>query len=297
MEFQLIEPIRENIPLSESIENMSQDLEKMPLLITASRGSGKSTLTKKLVKRLREKGCIVKVFDISGSWYNSSPLSLRVRVNLGNLSTIQNKPDTVYDLLELDHLDRLAFFACICKQDLDNRARIKYEEGETALSSQPLIIYVLEEANTYLSTHSLTAQNQATNSITDMVSVGRNFKISFIGIVTRSNEVNTKIRERANLLIGRTVGSNEASNLTRATNKLLVNRAKELPPFKFIYFNGYETTEIRGEFEQFPEPTTDYPAIKLEPQPKRPIEPKTINWLGVKLAIGLGLLIAWLLIF
>lgn len=240
-----------------------QELLKVPCAVVGSRGIGKSSLVKRIAKTLIDSGAQVLVLDNSGSWFLNSPLQNRIRVNLLNVESVELKPNTVYDVLQLEASDRLAFFASMCDKILKERADIKFSEGEEGLNRLPFLVIVLEESNTYLSSYSLSALNKATGSIKDFVSVGRNFKTSFIAVTTRSNELSTTVRERCNLLLGRITGSNEIQAIGRATNKTIREESQKLEAYTFLYYNGYSSVKFKPDYEQFPQPTTLINTVEL----------------------------------
>lgn len=247
------------------IDTIVEDLTGQPLVINGARKSGKSELCKQIVDKLLSQGVIVKIFDASGSWFNSAPDKLK-RIRISADSEMPNYSNTIYDTYQLSQSDRLAFLSAIVSQDMNLRAYIKFEQGETELNKMPWICYVIEESNLTLSTYSLSGNSDNSGVISDMVSISRNFRINFIAITTRLSEVSTKARERANLLLAKTSGLNDLKAVSGSTEKVIADKCKVLEPFSFIYWNGGEYHGVyKSQYRKFPTPLNAY----VDPAPHR----------------------------
>ena len=284
------------------IELIIQDLDKLSLIVSGSKGSGKSSSVKTILKRaLEEKDIIVKVFDPSGSWYWKAPLDYRKTVTVKSILTdkIQNIGSIVYDVFKLNRETRLNAFATVVLMDFGERYNMMKRYGYDTVKSLPLILYVLEEADTYISSGVLRSKDLSSQIISDLVSIGRNYRMNVLGITTRTQEIDTKLRERSNLLIARQTGRNSLNAIRGATNLTVKKLSQKLPDYYFLYWNGKESQPFRIKDEctktpvDYPEPLETltkmreelnlrHPVIIHTPRPKR-----RINWIGwlIKLSI------------
>ena len=140
--------------VGEILAQIIDDLTKLPLIVCGSRGSGKSTSVKTILKRaLEDNRLILKVFDPSGSWYWKAPLEYRQSVTLEDIKSdrVQNVGSCVYDIFQLDRETRREFLASVVSLDFQERYSFMKRYGYDTVKGLPLILYVLEECDTYLS--------------------------------------------------------------------------------------------------------------------------------------------------
>ena len=252
------------------IERISEDIEEFPIVLIAKRGHGKSSSLKTILKRIIEdrelngESLILKVFDISQSWYWNSPTKYRQRVTLDTIKSgrVENIGDCSYEIGELSKDDRRSFVASILSQDYTERYQLGIRYGADTLKGLPLILYIFEEASTYFDTYSLRRSDIASKILNDFISVGRNYGLNGVFVVNRMNgELSTGVRERSALLIGRISGDGELSSLRRSTNKRVRELAQSIPKYHWVYFSGYESEpfRVRDEVNHRPE---DYNKIR-----------------------------------
>ena len=232
----------------EEIDNIIKTLHEMPLTVLGNRGSGKSTSVMSILERWIDKEkIIIKVFDSSLRWYTKGPTKYRLSVTLKNI--MRNKIDTigdvVYDIYDLSLDDRRNFFASIVKCDMDERYALKKEYGEMCLKSLPWIVYIIEESETFLNTHTLKSEKPYGKILTDMVCMSRNYKITYIAVCTYLNRLSVDVKERSNLLIARTSGRNQLNAVKGSTNIGTKKLSQILPKYYFLFWSGKASIPFR----------------------------------------------------
>lgn len=235
---------------------IAHDLFKSPILCCAERGAGKSEGLKSLVKYIKEKytredgnrRVVFKCFDPSLSWWISSPLEHKLRVNEYSIrkDKIHNLNDIVFATGELTIDDRKAFIASVINIDYATRYRHIIKYGPSVLQTQPLIVYIVEEAQVVLNSYALRSSSKVSDIIKDFISIGRNIGynehgLTMIGSTQRASEVSTEVVERCHLLLGKQKGDNNLRKIRRSTNKYVYDLIRQLPLYNFIYYNGQVT--------------------------------------------------------
>jgi len=240
------------------IDQIGQDLGEVPVICTSRRGWGKTTLIKHLVKHLKDElgdNLIVKCFDPSFAWMES-PLEWYQRVDVRKIKAdkVDNIGDCVY-LLDLGKDDRRAFVATIIKQDLEERKHINLKYGLDSLKGLPLIVYVIEEANQILDSTSLNKSDMAGEILSDFISIGRNWGLSGILLTTAvSGELSTKVRRRAEYLIGRLNSVEDIRLIKGLRGKEIAEQSKELTKYSFIYCDAPDQEISLGYVQSFSKP-------------------------------------------
>lgn len=267
--------------LGETMEEIDKVIDdvvvRRPIILLSDRGHGKSTSLQTIIHRLKEKHnkIIVKVFDISLAWYHKAPVKWRQRITLESLMNEDylNIPDCVYELGSLDKDVRRWFVSTIMNQDYKSRYDLGIDDFK-ALKDLPVIIYVLEEANTYFGSFSLRKNDGESKILNDFISVGRNLGLSAFMVVTAEvGELSPSLRRRSTRLIGRIINDYDLRNLNRKADNL-GKTCSSLPRFHWIYFNGSvsETFRIYDEVESVPvdfAKETVESIVEVEPEKKK----------------------------
>ncbi len=221
-------------------EVLIKEIQAKHLVLVAERKHGKSTSLKtfiEYVKRVLGDKVLIKVFDVSQSWYHCAPVEHRQYVTLGSCPV--NVGDCVFEMGELSKDERRAFVGMVLALDYRLRQRLKRAGGEAAIAGLPMVLYIFEEANTYFDSRSLIRKDDYATVLNDFVSVGRNYGLGGVLVVTRMvGELAPGIRERSNLLLGRITGAGELRSLSGLTNKVFMATARAVKKFHWVYWNG-----------------------------------------------------------
>jgi len=271
-------------------ETMANDILSLHFVLIAKREHGKSTSLKTFIKFVKQKygdKIIIKIFDVSQSWFHCAPVGFRQYITMAVLESGQfvNAPDCVYEMGELEKDFRRGFVGEIIRMDYQKRQQVKKLGGEAAIKALPLILYVLEEANTYFDSNSLIRKDAYATILNDFVSVGRNYGLGGVLVVTRmKGELAPGIRERCNLLIGRISGDGELRSLSNSTNKEIKEIVKSIKKFHWIYWNGERLGPFRVRDLVSSVPT--YLKPKIEVQAEIPKKPLSRAWVIIGTAIA-----------
>jgi len=235
------------------IDQIIEDISKTHITLNAEAGHGKSTALKTIIAELKKKypRTIIKVFDVSQSWYHCAPLEWRQRISFPMMRDLaergqigfRNLDDCVYEMGDLTEELRRFLVAIIIKQDFDVRREIGYRFGSDAVADLPRIVYIFEEADTYFDSASLNKKDEASATLRDFIKIGRNFGLRAFCVATATvGELGTKFRRRTKHLIGKIISDSDYREYNRM-HKGLGKLALELPRFHWIYFNG-EVSEM-----------------------------------------------------
>jgi hypothetical protein len=217
-----------------------EDVQAKHVVLVAERKHGKSTSLKTFIQFVKDElgdKVLIKVFDVSQSWYHCAPVGFRQYVMRGSPGV--NVGDCVFEMGRLSRVDRRGFVGEILAMDYGDRQEIKRVGGESAIKDLPLILYVFEEANTYFDSQSLNRKDDYATILGDFVSVGRNYGLGGVLVVTRMvGELAPGIRERSNLLLGRVTGAGELQALRTLTDKGFTDSVKSVKRFYWYYWSG-----------------------------------------------------------
>jgi hypothetical protein len=230
------------------IDQIIEDIQRTHIVLNAEAGHGKSTALKTIVAELKRKypKTIVKVFDVSQSWYHVAPLKWRQRITFEMMRKIseqgkidfRNVDDCVYEMGDLTEELRRFFVAIIVKQDYEVRRAVGFQYGERGIDGLPRIVYIFEEADTYFDSASLNKKDEASATLRDFIKIGRNFGLRAFCVATATvGELGTKFRRRTKHIIGKVISDSDYREYNRM-KKGLGKLALELPRFTWIYFNG-----------------------------------------------------------
>lgn len=234
------------------------DLSDILITVTSRRGWGKSTITKHLVKWCKDTApdrYIFKVFDSSLVWLES-PIEYRQTVTRRKIreDRIDNIGDC-YFILDLGAEDSRAFIASIIEADYRERFDLKLKYGDMVVKSQPMIVYVIEEANTVFSTTSLNKSDRAGEILTKFVSVGRNFNLTGLFVCTGvSGELSTRVRRRSEYLLGKLSSVADLNLIKKLKSWEVSESTKKLEKHQFIYSDQPDQVIQLTEVQQFKKP-------------------------------------------
>ena len=226
------------------------DLEEKPLFIIGSRGSGKSTMAKRITELLRRRrpDADVRAYDPSTAWWHSSPLRFKMNVSPGRY---RSQSDTLYEIGLLNRDDRRDLLMNIVANEYNRRyleALVKPGYRAEAVLS----VIVLEEAYTLFR-----KAQQLPTQIHDWVGIGRNLRMTGVLCAQRPAEIRTEIIERCNLLVGYVEGHNNRRKIRGATSDEFMNELRKLGEYEFGYYNGderFRKVKVR-EPKNYPSPT------------------------------------------
>lgn len=262
------------------IDQIVEDIKQAHVILNAKNGHGKSSSLMTIIKHVKEDDprTIIKVFDVSYVWFHRSPLKWRQIITIqdmtdfvNGLRSFYNVEDCVYEMGDLTDELRRFFVALLIKQDYEVRRKIVEQRGLGAIKEIPRIIYVFEESDTYFSSASLNKRDEAGHYLSDFIKVGRNFGLRAFCVTTAEvGELGTKLRRRAEHLIGRIISDSDRGFFNRKSKGLGI-KALGLPRFHWIYFNGSasEMFRIRDEATNIPENYT--PKVAEKPTARKPI--------------------------
>jgi len=255
------------------VNRIIDGLRRTHLIVNSEAGHGKTTLVKNLIRELKEAEpkTIVKVFDVSQRWSETSPLPHRQKIDPQTLIDLfngkvsfTNLNDCVYEMGSLDEDSRRFFVSTIIKQDYESRYNLAEEYGIMSVEKLPRIVFVFEEADTYFDStglntkrgytlllvgtsgkYSINIDNPA-GRLRDFIKVGRNFGLRGICIVTACvGELGTKLRRRSKHLIGKIISDSDYREYNRMKKWKVDGKkvglgdvVKENQEFFWVYYDG-----------------------------------------------------------
>lgn len=263
-------PIREPDP-EEFYSEVCESLMKTLTIITGERGSGKSTIAKNIIKRLQEGSTqgrnriSVKVFDSSTSWFHKAPLPHRQTVTWKKLQNneIMNIDNCIYELGELSKAQKKLFVSNIIKIDYS----LRYSGALKYGSANPFnpILYVFEEAESFVGSYELRGNDRATETMRDFTSIGRNFLLSGIFICSAmASELSPTARRRSRIIYSKTSAYTDLAE-ARRIDKRFAETIRTQPRYSFAIHTHRtitakttdEVTTVPQDYEK-PKPKTDY---------------------------------------
>jgi energy-coupling factor transporter ATP-binding protein EcfA2 len=251
------------------------------IFVSGGRGCGKSSLTKTIVNRLLKRGYVIRVFDNSQTWRNSSVPNLAV---IEPYTTFKPEYNLSYvmDTSLMSIKEQKEFIENLVSKEFIKTAKLSEKERNWR-------IYVFEECELLLGTH------EKSKELLKLCAVGRNFKMSYIAIAQRFQMVSTNmISLCGQIFLGQ---CHEQNDLKKAYN-WLGDKTKELTKLdvgQFIRYCKGESTKMNVDlFTTEIKPkiiTTEKPKTEIMPMPKT--TPQTDSYALAKLLIitALGILI------
>ena len=225
------------------IDQIIEDSYKVLIILNSEAGHGKSTSLKTIIAELKRKNpeTIVKVFDISLSWYSCAPLQHRQQITIEKFLRVDfhNLGDCVYEIGSLPKELRRWFVGIIVKQDHAIRYAMVEKYGLGVMDNLPPIIYVFEEANRYFDSYSLRKDDDWSSALNDFVSVGRNFKMrGFLVVTAEQGELSPSFRRRTTgRLLGRVLNEYDLTHICKGRTHMK-DVLRKIPPYHWIYYRG-----------------------------------------------------------
>jgi energy-coupling factor transporter ATP-binding protein EcfA2 len=243
-------------------------------VICGGRGCGKSTLAKQIVKQLQEHSVKVLAFDNSQQWQNSSiETVIRVTPN----SQVESSLDSaIYDLSMLTPQQQNRFINLQVKSDY-------YQSVATAAKQRTSTVFIFEEAEIIL--------GKTCNTTTlQLLSVGRNYRLSYLAVVQRLARLNTDaISLSGQLYVGKL---HEINDLRKIKN--WVSDTEQLKSLELGDFIRYSEGKTELVHVQPFETTTEHTFITAAPlETVTAPQPRNVDYAPlakVALIIALGLL-------
>ena len=245
-------------------QNIDVDaIMKEGCFISGGRGSGKSTLSFWIGKKLMMNGVYVKVLDGSLVWRRKS--AIPYYQTLRNCSSkVADLYNCIYDFSRLSCFEMREYVTGLMEYEL-NRAIELTEEGYN-----PQVCYILEECQNLCPSGSLRSSDY--QEISRFITQGRNFGLSYIGLTQRLASVDTNLVEISGVkYFGKTEGDNNLRKVKSWIGKENIETVRGLNVGKFLRQHGNEIKLIKSEiFESYSKPVKF-----IRPQPiryARPIE-------------------------
>lgn len=299
------------IDSDEIIDKIIDDFHEVNIVLNAINGHGKSSSLKTIIARLKEREpkSIIKIFDISQAWYHNAPVKYRQRITPENFIPVNftNLGDCVYEIGSLTKDQRRFFISLIIGQDYQTRYEIGIKYGIKAIKEIPMIFYVFEEATNYFGSWSLKKNDVVAPILYDFITVGRNYGLRSLLVVTREiGSLSTDIRDISPKILGYIEAKSDLY-FYRSKNKEVFELVKTMPKFHWVYcYRGfYGPFRIYDKVTSVPE---DYvPKVNKKPVVTNPetkvnridvkvatIQPKSgTNWLAIAGVIAVFLILAW----
>ena len=204
------------------------------VFVSAVRQHGKTKLCELLVDRLIDKGCFVKVFDVSKAW-NDSNIPYRVTLKDCRNVYYPQYGSVVFDLSRLYMSQQQMVVQLILGADFRQRTASDKPKG------LPWTVYVFEEAQIIMPNGSL--RSSYAQEALRTVSVGANFNLGYMLVSQRPADVSTKAISRCSqFYLGRHIEVNDVTKLKRFLGIRKYDEAhlllSKLHKRQFIYYNG-----------------------------------------------------------
>jgi hypothetical protein len=232
--------------------------------ICGNRGTGKTSLAKTIVRELQRQAVNVKIFDNSQAWLSSS---IETIIEVTPNSQVASFDSAIYDLSRLTPQEQRSFIEKQVKTDY-------YEAVKTPQTQRESTVFVFEECEIILGKNYTPIMQQ-------LVSVGRNFKLSYVAIAQRLARIGTDlISLSGQLYIGKL---HEQNDLAKIRNWVSDTQAlKDLNLGDFIRYSNGKTELIHcDKFED----NTEHTYIKTPTIPAAP-QPQSVDWAPLaKLAV------------
>jgi len=246
-EHEKISEVTEKFPIID-ISELAKKLHSLSVVVSGSKGCGKSNLIKVLCSEfLKSDDICLQIFDTSLSWIEDfRELPIEFVAEHIEFDSYVNK-SILYDI-EFSDLDDITFI--IREILLDNynyRRDLKLQSlFNTKPIEKPKFNYyaICEEAQNIIGTYALAEKRN--KLLLKIISDSRNLDIFLCFIAQRLSDVSARAIERTNAyFIGHTIGDNDLIKLRRilGKHKLAKEVLEHIPKLKvgeFFFFDGTE---------------------------------------------------------
>jgi len=207
---------------------------KSGVFIAGGKQCGKTNLAKVLARQYLEHGCIVKVFDISQQWLDSSvPNYIEVKRNTS--IDIPLYQSVVFDLSRLYPSEVKAFVNQILSTEFEFQVA-------TPKPNRKWIVYVLEECQILVPQNQL--RRKEAQEVLRLMSSGANYNLSYVAITQRPSTVDTTATELAfQKYFARCDGENDLDKIRHYIGEY-ADQLEGLKIGEFIYDLGNTTKKI-----------------------------------------------------
>lgn len=222
----------------EILQKIVNKIPRIPLILTAERGHGKTEATKTIVQELMKNKVHCKIFDCSQVWIHKAPIGLYKQIITDDVLSNENWSylnNCVYDLSSLMDSKKINLFLTHnLTKDLFERVsyKMKHHKNKT-----PSLVYIIEESQSVIGSYSLRRKK---NWIWNFaITTGRNFGLSFIFITPRLAKVSAEAVELCgHYLLGKQIGDNNKSKIRRLIDRRVAESVEYLKTGNWIYFCG-----------------------------------------------------------
>lgn len=220
--------------LKENLEQKPQAFDfdvseglKSGTMIIGGRGTGKSNLAKHIVKQLIDNGCIIRIFEVSNAWLSDTPIKNIAEIVPNSVLDIPLNESVTFDLSRLHVKQIKAFVAQIVATEYEIQSNTPKEQRKPK-------IFVFEDSVISLPKNRLTSIEA--EEILRLITVGRNFDLSYIGIVQRPALTDTSLFELSSQkFIGRLDGQNDKKKLRNYIDREYIDMLDSLSIGEFVY--------------------------------------------------------------
>lgn len=245
---------------------------KSGVFIAGGKQCGKTNLAKTLADLFMKHGCIVKVFDTSQQWLDSSvPYIIEVNQPLLDIPLYES---VVFDLSRLYASQIKAFITQVLSKEFSLQV-------VTPKHERKWIVYVLEECQILIPQGKL--RNKESQEVLRLLTSGANYNLSYVAITQRPSTTDTTVME---LAFQRYFARLDGENDKRKIKTYIKDYAQQLDSLnvgEFIYDMGHTTKKIATE--QFASASTPRRLAMPQPKPQQLEQPNIILGYAV-LALG-----------
>jgi hypothetical protein len=261
--------------------NVEQSLEKGTTIV-GGRGCGKTNTAKQIVKKLQDHGYVIRVYDNSQAWRQSSVKNLVMVTPNNNFEPVYSE-SYVFDISLLSIEDQKEFIETQISNDY-------YEAVAQSEAERTWRVYVFEEAE-------LTLGKNRSPTMLQFCSIGRNFKLSFVAVAQRFQMLNTDLISLSGQLYCGCF--HEDNDLKKLKNWLgaETERLKKLELGQFAYYSDGKIELMQcDKFTDNVETVNIQPTTTPQPLPNtQPIQTKADYTLLLKFAFMtiIGIVFIW----
>ena len=286
----LAKEIGQNIEdLREKPKRFDFDLNEALLsgcFIAGGKQCGKTNLAKNLADLFMKHGHIVKAFDLSQQWLDSSiPYSIEVNQPYLEIPLYRS---VVFDLSRLYASQIKTFITQILAKEFSLQVAMPKHERKW-------VVYFFEECQVLIPSGKL--RSKESQEVLRLLTSGANYNLSYVAITQRPSTVDTTVME---LTFQKYFARLDGENDKRKIKTYIESYADMLDSLKlgeFIYDKGNETKKVATElFASTTKPRRlQQPSLTIQqPQPQQPQQPNlTVGYLIIALAfVGLFYLIS-----